>query len=145
MNGAFVARTRGNLAAAMVDSAGKGLVSRRPGLSGNVDMRFPGSGAATLDVDAMTLAIASRDAGPLAAGSATLSEAVALVAAQIPGQLTMAELDAGAGAPPHYDIDILLPQGALARLKVDTATRQIAWREPAIVANRTFAGERRPD
>jgi DNA-binding response OmpR family regulator len=31
--------------------------------------------------------------------------------------------------------DARLPQGALARLKVDSATRQIAWRAPAIVTD----------
>jgi hypothetical protein len=34
----------------------------------------------------------------------------------------------------HYDIDVRLPGGSVARLKVDPQTRQIAWRNPAIVA-----------
>jgi hypothetical protein len=36
-------------------------------------------------------------------------------------------------ARPHYDVDVRLPQGAIARLEVDPATLQIAWRNPAIV------------
>jgi len=99
----------------------------------HVDMRFPASGLARVDVDAVTLEIASRDAAPLAAGSATLSEATALAAAQLPGHVTVAEFDGSGGVSPHYDIDVRLPKGGIARLKIDPATRQIAWRNPAIV------------
>ena len=35
----------------------------------HVDMRFPESGLASLDIDAVTLAMASRDVAPLTAGS----------------------------------------------------------------------------
>lgn len=98
----------------------------------HVDMRFPRSGLATLDVDAVTLAIASRDADPLPAGSATLDFATALVSSHLPGEVVIAQLDASDGGAPHYDVDVRLPQGAIARLKVDPATRQIAWRSPAI-------------
>ena len=99
----------------------------------HVDMRFPESGLASLDVDALTLAIASRDPAPLAVGSATLAYAAALVSTYVPGQVTVAELDAFEGVAPHYDVDVRLPQGAIARLKVDPTTRQIAWRDPAVV------------
>jgi uncharacterized membrane protein YkoI len=99
----------------------------------HVDMRFPESGRARLDVDAVTLAIASRDPVPLTAGSATLAYSASLVSTYVPGQVIVAELDAFEGVAPHYDVDVRLPQGAIARLKVDPATRQIAWRNPAIV------------
>ena len=99
----------------------------------HVDMRFPASGLARLDVDAATLDIASRLPAPLATGSATLAEVAGLLGAAIPGQMTVAQLDATSGLPPHYDVDVRLPQGAIARLKVDAATRQIGWRDPAIV------------
>ena len=99
----------------------------------HVDMRFPESGLASLDIDAVSLAMASRDVAPLTAGSPTLVYAAALIASQIPGQVIAAELDAFQGVAPHYDVDVRLPQGAIARLKVDTATLQIAWRNPAIV------------
>jgi uncharacterized membrane protein YkoI len=99
----------------------------------NVDMRFPEGTLARLDIDAVTLAMASRDVTPLTAGSATLAYAAALIASQIPGQVIVAELDAFEGAAPHYDVDVRLPQGAVARLKVDPATLQIAWRNPAII------------
>ena len=98
----------------------------------HVDMRFPESGLATLDVDAVTLAIASRDPAPIAAESVTLADAAALVATHLPGEVVVAELDSFGGVTPHYDVDVRLPQGALARVKVDPATRQIAWRNPAI-------------
>jgi len=99
----------------------------------HVDMRFPESGLAVLDVDAVTLAIASREPTPLAAESATLAYAAALIATHLPGQVVVAELDSFDGTAPHYDVDVRLPQGAIAQLKVDSATRQIAWRSPAIV------------
>jgi uncharacterized membrane protein YkoI len=99
----------------------------------HVDMRFPASGLARVDIDATTLAMASRDVASLTAGSATLADAAALIATQIPGQVVVAELDAFEGMAPHYDVDVRLPQGAVARLKVDPATLQIAWRNPAIV------------
>src|SRR5512144_1974746 len=96
-------------------------------------MRFPTSCMATLDVDAVTLAIASRHPAPLPAGSATLDHAASLISKHVPGQVLAAELDTSAGVAAHYDVDVRLPQGAIARLKVDPATRQIAWRHPAIV------------
>jgi len=55
------------------------------------------------------------------------------VAQAVPGQLLVAEFDAASGASAHYDIDVRLPHGAVARLKVDPATRQIGWRSPAII------------
>lgn len=99
----------------------------------HVDMRFPESGLAAIDVDAVTLAIASRNQTPLPAGSATIAKVASLVSAHVPGQVIVAELDSSAGVAPHYDVDVRLPQGAIARLKVDPVTRQIAWRNPAIV------------
>ena len=99
----------------------------------HVDMRFPEGGLAILDVDAMTLAISSREPAPLKAGSTTLAHAAALIARHLPGQVVVAELDAFDGTAPHYDVDVRLPNGAIAQLKVDAATRQIAWRDPAIV------------
>ncbi len=99
----------------------------------HVDMRFPASGMARLDVDAVTLEIASREPVPVGAGSAPLVYATALVTAAIPGELLAAELDATNGSPAHYDVDVRLPQGPIARLKVNSATREIAWRRPAII------------
>ena len=117
----------GEVAAIEFDGSG----DKRPHY--HVDMRFPENGLARLDIDAVTLAMASRDVAPLTAGSATLAYAAAQIATQIPGQVIVAELDAFEGAAPHYDVDVRLPQGAIARLKVDPATLQIAWRNPAIV------------
>lgn len=97
----------------------------------HVDMRFPASGMARLDVDAATFAVEARESAPLAAGSMSLVHAAALVMGAVPGDLLVAELDATNGAP-HYDVDVRLPEGAVARLKVDSETRRIAWRTPAI-------------
>lgn len=97
----------------------------------HVDLRFPASGMARLDVDAMTFEVASREPAPLDPGSASLVYAAALVMGAVPGDLLVAELDATNGVP-HYDVDVRLPQGPVARLKVDPATRQIGWRSPAI-------------
>jgi hypothetical protein len=101
----------------------------------HVDMRFAASGLARVDVDAVTRRITSRDASPLPAGSVTLSEAAALIGAQLPGQVIVAELDSALGMSPHYDVDVRLPQGGVAQLTMDPATRQIAWRDPAILAD----------
>ena len=101
----------------------------------HVDMQFPGSASVRIDVDAATLAIESRDAGHLPAGSATLAEAAALLAGAIPGEILLAELDAATGPAAHYDVDVRLPQGAVARLKVDATTRRIDWRTPAVIAD----------
>src|SRR5512141_1734180 len=73
----------------------------------HVDMRFPASGVARIDVDAVTLTVASRDPSPLATGSAGLIHAAALVMSAVPGELLSAELDATNGAP-HYDLDVRL-------------------------------------
>ena len=99
----------------------------------HVDILFPEFGLMKWDVDPVTLDIASRDPAPLPNGSATIFEAAALIACQVPGQLTRAELDSSDDVPAHYDVDVRLPQGQIARLKVDSATRQIGWRTPAIV------------
>ena len=55
--------------------------------------------------------------------------------AAVPGEILVAELDAATGAAPHYDVDVRLPEGAVARLKVDSATRRIDWRMPAIITD----------
>jgi uncharacterized membrane protein YkoI len=101
----------------------------------HVDMRFPASGIARVDVDALTYRLASRDLSPPAPGSVTLAEAAGLIAAVVPGHVTVAELDSVYGGAPHYDIDVRLHDGGVARLSIDPATRQIAWREPAIIAD----------
>ncbi|MFO1315670.1 MAG: PepSY domain-containing protein [Burkholderiales bacterium] len=97
----------------------------------HVDMRFPESGLARVDVDATTLEIASRDAATPPLG---LLHAVARVASAVDGPLLAAHLDTASGAPAHYDVDVRLPEGWVARLKVDAASGQIGWRTPAVVA-----------
>ncbi len=98
----------------------------------HVNMRFAEGGQTQLDVDAVTLDVALREPAPRAAGSATLADVAALLAAAVPGEMIVATFDATDPLPAHYDVDIRLPQGAIARLKVDAATRQIGWRTPAI-------------
>jgi hypothetical protein len=99
----------------------------------HVAMRFPESGMAHVDVDATTFAIASRDPAPTAERPVSLAYAAALVGAYLSGEVVVAELDAFGSVAPHYDIDVRLAHGPIARLKVDPATRQIAWRNPALV------------
>lgn len=99
----------------------------------HVDMRFRQSGLARVDVDAVTLKLASRDEASLPAGAASLAEAAALIAAELPGQVKAVELDSALDVRAHYDIDVLLPQGGVAQLELDPSTRRIGWREPAIV------------
>ena len=101
----------------------------------HVEMRFPGTTPARVDVDAETLALASHSAEPLATPATTLAGAVAMIAARIPGQVTYARLDAPSGAAPHYDIDVRLQQGGIAQLKVDPATGSFGWRNPPVVAD----------
>lgn len=100
----------------------------------HVDILFPEFGLMKWDVDARTLNIAMHDTAPPITGSATMFEAAALISAHVSGTLTRAELHSSDDVPPHYDIDVRLPQGEIARLKVDSATRQIGWRTPAIAA-----------
>ena len=101
----------------------------------HVEMRFPDTTPARVDVDAETLAFASHSADPVAAPEMTLANAVAMIAARIPGQVTYAHFDAPSGAAPHYDIDVRLPQGGVAQLKVDPATGSFGWRNPPVVAD----------
>ncbi len=101
----------------------------------HVDMRFTENGVAKLDVDAATLEVAAREPSPVAEGSVPLIYATAMITGSVPGQVIAAQLDATNGVPPHYDVDVRLPQGTLARLKVDAATRQIGWRTPAIITD----------
>lgn len=101
----------------------------------HVDLRFAENGIAKLDVDAATLQVAAREASALSPASMPLVHATALIMTSIPGQLIRAELDATNGVAPHYDVDVKLPQGAIARLKIDATTRQIGWRTPAIITD----------
>ena len=127
MVGYLEARYPGEVIAIQFDASG----DKRPHY--HVDMRFPGSGLASIDIDALNFAIASRHPVALPAGSTTLDDAVQLVGRHLPGQVISAELDTSAGVAPHYDVNVRLPKGPIAQLKVDPATRQIAWRNPAIV------------
>ena len=99
----------------------------------HVDMSFGAAGLARLDVDAATLALDTRDLPQASPGGASLTEAVTLVAANVPGEIIAAEIDAVPGVVPHYEIDVRLPSRAVARLRVDAATRDISWRSPRVV------------
>ncbi len=99
----------------------------------HVDMRYPASGTARLDVDAATMSLDARRVGPMPEGALALATAAALVAAHVPGEVTLAQLDWSDVAPPHYDIDVRLGDGSLARLRVDAVSRRIGWREPAVL------------
>ena len=100
----------------------------------HVDMSFGAAGVARLDVDARTLELDTRELPHASPGGASLADAVALVAAYVPGEIIVAEVDATPGIAPHYEIDVRLPDRAVAQLKVDATTRNIAWRTPHVVA-----------
>lgn len=100
----------------------------------HVDMQFPDHGLARVDVDAKTLEVVAREPAAQGANAATLAEVATLVAANVPGELTVIELDVVGGVAPHYDVDVRLPQRQVARLKVDSTSRAIGWRTPAIAA-----------
>lgn len=117
----------GEVAAIEYDASG----DKRPHY--HVDMRFAANEVVSVDVDAQTLAIASRDVASMPFGAATLPEVVAMVADQLSGQVTRAGLDSASGVPIHYDVDVRLRSGAVARVKVDPQSRQIGWRNPAIL------------
>lgn len=119
------ARYPGQVIAIELDAAGD-----RPAHF-HVDMRFPASGVAKLDVDAATLAIASREPDGVAPAT-PLVYAAALVGSAIEGRVVATRFDDTNRVPAHYDVDVALPSGAVARLKVDAATGTIGWRTPAI-------------
>ena len=100
----------------------------------HVDMSFGPAGTARLGVDARTLDLDTRELPHATPGGASLADAVALVAAHVPGEIIVAEVDAAPGIAPHYEIDVRLPDRAVAQLRVDAATRNIAWRTPHVVA-----------
>ncbi len=97
----------------------------------HVDLQFPQTGVARLDVDATTLAVASREAAGTAPATPFVY-AVALVGSAIDGQVVASRYDDTNGAPAHFDVDVALPSGAIARLKVDAATGRVGWRTPAV-------------
>ena len=98
----------------------------------HVEMRFPRNIPVALDVDAATLDVVSREPTLLSPASATMYDALRVTAAHLPGIVTFAVLDAVDGTPAHYDVDVRLPRGDIARIKIDAATREIGWRKPAI-------------
>ena len=101
----------------------------------HVDLWYPRAGSAQVDVDAIDRKIVARDSEQLPAGSATLAEVAMLVSTQLPGQVTIAELDTDEGAAPHYDVDVRVDERRIARLKVDAVTRAIDWRRPPVVVD----------
>lgn len=98
----------------------------------HVDMKFPSSGLARLDIDAATIEMAARTSPSLTPGSASLAEATSLATQALPGEMIRAELDWIDATSPHYDIDVRLSTGSVARLKIDAATRAFAWRTPPV-------------
>lgn len=101
----------------------------------HVDMSFPESGLALVDVDAVTLDAVSRGPAVLPMGAVTLADVATLLMTAISGEMLDAKLDTTYGVPAHYDVDVRLPHGPIARLKVDAVTREIGWRMPAIIDN----------
>ncbi len=120
-------RYHGEVVAAALDASGDKATHY------HVDMRYPDSGIARLELDARTLDIASREQPRPSAGWTTLPGAAAAAAAQLDGQVLTAELDSVDGASPHYDVDVRLQGGEIARLKIDPRTQRMAWRTPPVL------------
>ena len=99
----------------------------------HVGLWYPKAGPAQMDIDAVSRRIVVHDTGDLPVGSMTLADAVTLASTHVPGRLTIAQLDAADGTRPHYDVDVRLNSGKIARLKIDAATREIGWRQPPVV------------
>jgi uncharacterized membrane protein YkoI len=122
---------RGEVVAIELDAAGDKAAHY------HVDLRYPGSVVAPLEVDATSLEAQVRHAQPsAAAGWTTLGDAAALAARQLgTGEVIAAQLDATDSSAAHYEVDIRLPAGQVARLKVDPQTQALTWRVPAIASN----------
>lgn len=102
----------------------------------HVDVRYPLAGTAKLDVDAATLAVDARlQPLPEEKWTTSLAGAAAYAATHLGGQVLNGELDSVGGASAHYDIDVRLVNGAIARVKVDPRTTQMSWRTPPVVAD----------
>jgi uncharacterized membrane protein YkoI len=100
----------------------------------HVDMKLP-SGTGRWDVDAATRAISARPPAAPAKGAIPLAQAADYAASQLRGDVIAAYYDATQGAREHYDVDVRLSTGAVARLKVDPASRELSWRTPPVTAN----------
>jgi uncharacterized membrane protein YkoI len=125
---ALEARFPGKVVAIALDDSGDKVAHY------HVDMRFPESGLARVDVDAATLEISGREPLTSPAWPVGMIHAVARITSAVEGPLLAAALDTANGAPAHYDVDVGLPDGWIARLKVDAASGQIGWRTPAVVS-----------
>ncbi len=77
-------------------------------------------------------ALIAAPALALASTPMNLTEAVAFMHSQFPGDIVAAELDTTGDKSPHYHVDIRFPHGALARLELDALTRKISSRQPPV-------------
>ena len=98
----------------------------------HVDVLYPGPVLLAVEVDATTLDVVRTREAARANDSRTLADAAAFAASNLGGEVTAIALDPGAGRSAHYDVDVRVADGRTARLTVDPATRQIAWRSPPV-------------
>ena len=101
----------------------------------HVDLQYAGPAIAKIDVDATTLDIAARVHPLSEEGWTSLAGATALAATLLRGEVVAAQFDSIDGRVPHYDVDVRLTGGEIARLTVDPKTRQLGWRTPPIVTD----------
>jgi uncharacterized membrane protein YkoI len=101
----------------------------------HADLPYPGAGTAKLDVDAATLEISAREQPYAENGWTSLAGAAAYAAIHLNGQVVAAAIDAVDGGSAHYDIDVRLADGEIARLKVDPRTRSLGWRTPPVITD----------
>ncbi len=102
----------------------------------HVDVRMSDGGVHALQIEPASWDMQPRDGTPtkdpgmpLPVG---LSKAARHVLKQVPGKLTLAELDVEDTKEPHYHMDVRLGNGKVAQLTVNATTGQMDWRTPAI-------------
>ena len=99
----------------------------------HVELRYPGASIATVDIDAATLAASAHRVPSPSGDGWALVDATAAVEAALGGEAIAAAIGAGDGEAPHYDVDLRLATGYVARIKLDATTGRLEWRVPPVV------------
>ncbi len=102
----------------------------------HVDVRMADGAVHALEIEPVSWAMAPREGVPAKDPGlplpVSLSKAASHVMSQIPGTMTLAELDVEDTKDPHYHFDVMLDNGKTAQLMVSAATGQLDWRTPAL-------------
>jgi len=102
----------------------------------HVDLHYPGAIVAPLELDARSMEARVRHAQLGAQDGITLGDAAVLAVQTLgSGELIAVQLDATDSNAVHYEVDVRLPAGQVARLKLDPRNGQLDWRSPPILGN----------